>query len=162
MKKVYTKKGDAGLTKDYAGNALAKDDLVIVINGKIDTFQSALDMSILLLPAHSEFLNKVQKKMWQIAGEVANCPGDCLIDPVTSKDLEELELYVDSIGEPPNKFVRFNTQESIWCNEARVRCRELERELVKLLRDGKLRSEIFKYVNRLSSLFFMLGYKFSK
>ena len=163
MKKVYTTNGDEGFTKDYAGNKVPKDDLMINVNGKVDSFQSALDMAILLADEkHKGFLNKVQKKMWQISGEVANCPGDCLIDPVTTADLIELESYVDAIGEPPNKFVRFNTQESIWFNECRVRCRELERELVKLLRDEKLRSENYKYVNRLSSLFFMLGYNLSK
>ena len=160
MKKVYTTKGDDGFTTDYAGNSLSKDDLIIVANGKIDSFQSALDMVLLLISnEHKDFLNKVQKKMWQIAGEIANCPGDCLIDPITLQDLGNLEEYIDTLGEPPNKFVRFNTQESIWCNECRVRCRELETYLVKLFRDGKLRPEIFQYVNRLSSLFFMLGYK---
>ncbi len=163
MGKVYTAKGDDGTTADYAGNRVSKDDLMIEVNGKVDSFQSALDMAILLADEkHKTFLNLVQKKMWQISGEVANCPGDCLIDPVTAADLAELETYVDNLGEPPNKFVRFNTQESIWFNECRVRCRELETLLVKMLKDGKLRAENYRYVNRLSSLFFMLGYKSSK
>jgi len=163
MKKVYTAKGDDGTTADYAGNKVSKDDLIIVTNGKIDCFQSALDMALLLVnEEYKDFLNKVQGKMWQIAGEVANCPGECLIDPVTSQDLEDLEKYIDILGEPPKKFVRFNTQESIWFNECRVRCRELETCLVKLFKDDKLRHEIYRYVNRLSSLFFMLGYKYSK
>ena len=162
-KKIYTKNGDVGLTKDYAGNPLAKDDLVIVVNGKIDSFQSALDMSIFLCKDERQrlFLKEVQKKMWQVAGEVANCPGDCLLWPVLNKDLKELEEFIDSFGEPPNKFVRFENEKAIWFNECRVRCRELETLLVKLMRDGKLRLEVYKYVNRLSSLFFMMGYKSS-
>ena len=163
-KKVYTRNGDLGMTKDFAGNELAKDDLVIVANGKIDSLQSALDMSIFLCEdeEHKVFLKEVQKKMWQVAGEIANCPGDCLLWPVVDKDLEELENFIDSLGEPPNKFVRFTNQKSIWFNECRVRCRELEREIVNLLRGGKLRNEVYKYINRLSSLFFMLGYRSSK
>lgn len=161
MAKVYTTNGDAGLTKDYAGNLLAKDDIVILANGKIDFLQSAIDMSMLLDVEHAPFLQEVQRKLWQASGEVANCPGECIISPITSDDLDKLEKYIDSLGEPPNKFVRFTNEKSIWFNECRVRCRELETFLVKLLREGKLRPEIYKYVNRLSSLFFMLGYRSS-
>ncbi len=159
--KVYTSKGDFGITRDYAGNELPKDDLLILTNGKIDFLQSAIDMSMLLSVEHSQFLQEVQKKLWQASGEVANCPGECIISPITDLDLTKLEEYIDSIGEPPNKFVRFTNERSIWFNECRVRCRELETYLVKLLREGKIRPEIYRYVNRLSSLFFMLGYKSS-
>lgn len=159
MAKVYTTKGDAGVTRDYAGNELSKDDIVILTNGKIDFLQSALDMVLLLDASHSEFLRIVQQKLWQASGEIANCPGECLNSPITNDDLINLEKYVDSLGEPPNKFVRFTNEKSIWFNECRVRCRELETYLVKLLREGKLRSEVYRYINRLSSLFFMLGYK---
>ena len=161
--KVYTANGDSGFTKDFSGQRLLKDDIRIIVNGKIDSLQSALDMSLLLdSGAHKEILQKVQQKLWQTAGEVANCPGECLNAPVTADDLAHLENYIDSLGEPPKKFVRFTNDKSVWFNECRVRCRELETLLVKLLRDGSLRSEIYKYINRLSSLFFMLGYKSSE
>ena len=61
----------------------------------------------------------------------------------------------------PKKFVRFTTQTAIWFNECRVRCRELETLIVKMFREGKIRPDVYKYINRLSSLFFMLGYKSS-
>ena len=74
--KAYTTKGDEGITMDFSGNKLLKDDLRILANGKLDSFQSALDMGILLVDEkHKDFLNNVQKKMWQIAGEIANCSG---------------------------------------------------------------------------------------
>jgi cob(I)alamin adenosyltransferase len=159
MKRVYTSNGDKGFTRDYGGREIPKDDLIILINGKIDSLQSALDMAMFLDGEHSEFLKIVQQKLWQASGEVANCSGDCLNAPITDEDLKNLEAYIDSLGESPNKFVRFTDEKSIWFNECRVRCRELETFLVKLFREGKLRSEVYRYVNRLSSLFFMMGYK---
>ena len=157
--KAYTSSGDEGFTKDFSGKVILKDELIILANGKIDSLQSAIDMVLFLDDGnHKDALNLVQKKLWQAAGEIANYPGDCLNAPITIKDLASLENYVDSLGEPPKKFVRFTNERSIWLNECRVRCRELETLLVKLLRDGGLRSEIYKYVNRLSSLFFMMGY----
>ena len=158
MAKVYTSNGDEGMTKDFSGKTYAKDDLIILVNGKIDSLQSALDMSLFLDSKHTDFLRVVQQKLWQACGEIANCPGECLNAPIAEMDLKKLEEYTDSLGEPPNKFVRFTSEKSIWFNECRVRCRELETYLVKLLRQGQLRSEVYKYINRLSSLFFMLGY----
>lgn len=157
--KVYTTLGDSGFTKDFSGKSVLKDSTLILANGKIDSLQSALDMSLILSDeAHKEFLTIVQQKLWQAAGEIANCPGECINAPITLQDLKELESYIDSLGEPPNKFVRFTNEKAVWFNECRIRCRELETNIVKLLRDTSLRPEIYKYINRLSSLFFMLGY----
>ena len=159
MPKVYTTNGDEGFTRDFSGRSILKNNEIILSNGKIDSLQSAIDMSLILSDKkHVSILNKVQQKLWQAAGEIANCPGECINSPITSQDLEELEIYIDSLGEPPNKFVRFTNEKSIWFNECRVRCRELETLLVSLLQNKALRPEIFKYINRLSSLFFMLGY----
>ena len=161
--KVYTATGDSGFTADFSGQRIPKDDIRILINGKIDSLQSAIDMVLFLDGgAHREILSKVQQKLWQTSGEIANCPGDCLNAPITPEDLVNLEKYIDSLGEPPRKFVRFTNEKSIWFNECRVRCRELETFLVKLLREDGLRSDVYKYINRLSSLFFMLGYSFSE
>lgn len=157
--KLYTTKGDGGVTKDYSGLELAKDSLIIVINGKIDSLQSAIDMALFLEVEYSDFLKIIQQKLWQASGEIANCPGDCLNAPITELDLKTLEEYIDSLGEPPNKFVRFTNPKSISFNECRVRCRELETFLVKGLRENTIRPEIYKYINRLSSLFFMMAYK---
>ena len=158
-RKVYTALGDFGFTSDFSGKSILKNSNIIVVNGKIDSLQSVIDMSLLIDSGkHKEILQNVQLKLWQTAGEIANCSKDCLNAPITEDDLKNLELYIDTLGEPPNKFVRFNTQQSIGFNECRIKCRELETLLVKLLRDKNLRPEIFKYINRLSSLFFMLGY----
>jgi len=161
MGKVYTSAGDGGFTKDFSGKVFAKDDLMIIVNGKIDSLQSALDMALFLDNGHKAFLERVQQKLWQACGEIANCPGDCLNAPITDFDLKELEEYIDSLGESPKKFVRFTNPSSIWLNECRIRCRELETSLVKMFRENKLRPEVYRYINRLSSLFFMLGYKSS-
>ena len=158
MDKVYTKKGDEGFTQDFGGNRIRKDDSLIRISGKIDFLQSALDRSILQSPENSEILFWIQKKLWQIAGELFNCPGDCLIDPIVEKDILQIENFTDQFGEPPKKFVRFDNEKSICFNECRVRCRELESYLSTLLHEGKLRKEIYQFINRLSSLFFMLAY----
>jgi len=81
---------------------------------------------------------------------------------VAEEDLRALEGVTDSLGEPPKKFIRFNTLKAIQYNECRIRCRELETLMAGPLRKKKLRPIVFRYVNRLSSLFFMLAYKETK
>jgi cob(I)alamin adenosyltransferase len=163
MAKVYTKKGDEGTTADYSGQRILKDDVVIIVMGKIDALQSSIDAAILEGGAkHKPFLEWVQRKLWQTAGEISCADEKCVIDPITDGDLEKLEAYIDALGEPPKRFIRFNTKRSIAYNEARIRCRDLETSLVKLLRDKKVRPAAYAWLNRLSSLFFMLSYTTSK
>ncbi|MBI4918722.1 ATP:cob(I)alamin adenosyltransferase [archaeon] len=160
MKKVYTKKGDKGTTCDMAGKTLPKDDIRIVLFGKIDSLQASIDLANLYSKGkYRKTLEFIEKKLWQTSGEIARCDKKCLTDEITEKDIEALEKFIDSLGEPPQKFVRFKTQKSISLNECRVRCRELETYLVKLLQKKQLRPEIFKFINRLSSAFFMMSYK---
>ncbi|MDP3640107.1 MAG: ATP:cob(I)alamin adenosyltransferase [Nanoarchaeota archaeon] len=158
--KAYTKRGDLGYTHDYSGKKIPKDNMRIVCWGKVDELQAAVDGAILQARGKNrQMLEEVQTKLWQISGEIACSPPECVNDPVTEADLKMMERFIDTMGEPPQKFIRFTNTEAIVLNESRVRCRNLERNLVKLLRNKTLRPVIFKYVNRLSSLFFMLAYE---
>ena len=158
--KAYTKKGDKGYTHDLSGKKIAKDNIQIECWGKVDELQAAVDLAILQEKGKKmEMLEFVQRKLWQTSGEIACSPPECVVDPVTEEDLADLEKFIDSLGRPPHKFVRFNTKEAIALNECRVRCRSLERSLVKMLRKREVRPVVYKYINRLSSLFFMLAYK---
>jgi cob(I)alamin adenosyltransferase len=163
MKKVYTKRGDGGTTADYSGRCIPKDDTVIIVCGKIDALQSAIDLAIFEGGIkHKPFLKWAQRKLWQTAGEISCADEKCVIDPIAEGDLEKLEEYIDSLGEPPHAFIRFNTKKSITYNEARIRCRDLETSLVILLREKRVRPIAYAWLNRLSSLFFMLSYTTSK
>ncbi len=161
--KAYTKKGDKGYTKDYAGRKHRKDNLIIVVGGKIDALQSAIDAAMLHARGRDRhMLDEIQRKLWQTAAEISKCDKKCLIAPVTERDLKELENFIDKLGRPPTKFVRFITRQAIVYNECRVRARELETFAVKLLAKKQLRRIAYDYLNRLSSAFFMLAYKSTK
>lgn len=160
MRKAYTKVGDRGWTRDFSGKKLSKDDPKIVIGGKMDSLQSAIDLALLGAKGRTKkVLEEARKKLWQSAGELSCSDRKCVPWPVTETDLTALEGFIDSLGEPPKRFLRFGTLQAIRYDECRIRCRELETFLVKPLRAKKLRPSVFRYVNRLSSLFFMLAYK---
>jgi len=147
MKKAYSKNGDTGFTRGLSGRRLAKDDARIVAAGKIDALQSAMDLALLDAkgPARA-MLREVQDKLWQEIGP---------------RDLRRIEDFIDLLGEPPKGFLRFDRPLAAAYNECRVRCRDLESACTGLLRAKKMRPAAYAYLNRLSSLFFMLAYRAS-
>ena len=148
MRKAYSKKGDEGFTRDRSGRRLAKDDARIAASGKIDALQSAIDLALLDAKGPTKaMLREVQSRLWREVGQ---------------RDLERLEDFIDLLGEPPKKFVRFDRPRAIAYNECRVRCRDLESACTRLLRSGKMRPAVYAYLNRLSSLFFMLACRESR
>lgn len=156
MAKVYTKTGDSGTTRLNYGE-VSKDSAVIRAVGAFDELQSALDMVRLYCPKeHHEFICKVQDKLRMLAGIVVDAPAE----NVTKEEIKEFEDFVDKYAHNvPNKFIRFNKQSSVYMNEARVRVRTLERTLVPLRHAGKVSSDVYVYVNRLSDVLFVLCYK---
>lgn len=161
MTKAYTKIGDLGYTSGFSGDKIPKDSVVMIAEGKLDSLQAALDLAIVEEKdvKNKEFLENVQKKLWQFGGQIISAPKKHVVDPVNSQSLKELEEFIDSFGEPPKEFVRFRTKEAMILNECRVRCRDLEVSLVGLLREKKIDGEVYVYINRLSSLFFMMAFK---
>jgi len=163
MKKAYSKKGDKRCTCNFSGKSIAKDHISLVSIGKIDALQAAIDITSLRASGKDKkIIDSIQKKLWQTAGELSSTSKGHITDPIKEKDVENLETFIDSLGKPPEKFIRFNTVASIVLNECRIRCRDLEIHLVKLLKNKKIRPVVYKYINRLSSLFFMLAYRETK
>ena len=160
MPKAYTQKGDSGYTRDCSGKRRRKDDPVIQVCGQIDALQSGIDAAMLGARGRQRpLLQDIQRKLWQAAAEVSKCDKKCLIAPVTDRDVHDIERHIDGLGRPPTHFVRFTTLSAIRSNECRVRPRALERLLVPMLKARKIRPAVYHYINRLSSLFFMLAYK---
>lgn len=163
--KIYTKTGDKGETITYGDLKIPKDSWVVDINGDIDALQASLDLARFHIKDEKlkNIIDCINLKLWQLGGEISlGGIGKNITNPILEEDSNILEDYIHSLGETPNHFVRFNKIESIHLNEARIRCRILERNLTPLLRNSMIREEIYKYINRLSDLLFMMSYKIEK
>jgi ATP:cob(I)alamin adenosyltransferase len=160
MRKAYTKAGDAGFTQDLSGRRLSKDHPRIVLGGRFDALQSSVDFALLTAKGPVKAaLHEIQRKLWQTAGELSGACASCVPWPVSKEDVAALEGFMRSLGAPPAKFVRFDRPRAVAYNECRVRCRDLESACTELLRAKKMRPVVYAYLNRLSSLFFMLAYR---
>lgn len=157
--KIYTKVGDFGETVTYGNLRVPKDSYIIDINGYIDSLQASLDFCWLYNKEFRNIIEKINIKLWQLGGEVSlGSIGKEIKDPIINDDIKELESYIDKFISP-NNFIRFTKIKSVYLNEARIRCRVLERELTQVLRANLIREDIYKYINRLSDLLFVMAYK---
>lgn len=156
--KIYTKVGDRGNTHTYSGQKVPKDHDIVEVMGCIDSLLSSLDACILKAKEHEEELEEIQRILWQTAGELSlKDQGKNVKKIVEEKDIAYLEDYIDTNNPEISHFVRFRTEAGVRLNEARVRCRRLERRLVTLLKNNDVRDIVFKYINRLSDFLYVLS-----
>lgn len=155
MGKIYTKKGDEGMTKNFKGEEFSKSDTYTCVVGEIDELQSSIQFCKILNKGDQKLygqLERIYLDLWRLAGEIAKySEGD--IDRLR---VEQLERNIDDYCRaPPEKFEQFRKMNACWLNEARVRARRLERTLVKFDFEERLENrKILAYVNRLSDYFF--------
>jgi len=156
---IFTGTGDFGCTMIRDGS-VSKSSHVIEAIGSLDELQSALDLARLHSPKNSVYLiENIQDKLRFLAGEVAGYITD-ENKLITKDDIVAMETVIEEIGDViPKKFMRFSHPVSVYLNEARVRTRNLERKMVVLLNKNQIRESVYKYINRLSDLFFVLSYK---
>ncbi len=160
--KIYTKVGDGGFTATLAGEMLKKNHPVVVANGKLDSLQASLDFARYVAEREGKTvvageIDFIQDRLRQAGGEIsAGKTGGAVKNPVVEGDAEKLEKLIDAISEGKEfkRFVRFRTHAGMAFNEARVRCREAEIALVPLLESGRIRRELFKFVNRLGDFLY--------
>ena len=158
--KIYTKTGDKGTTSKYDGTRVPKDDSLIVAVSKVDSVLASLDTAIVSVSDKEivSLLEQIQSKLWQTAGEISlGGTGKKVKDIITQEDVEFLEKSIDKYYDETKTFIRFRTEPAVRLNEARIRTRELEVALTAFYRDGKLREEVYIYLNRLSDLLFALS-----
>lgn len=165
MNETYTRLGDEGMTTTLCGHCVPKDSTICDICGEIDWLQAKLDRLVLMMsernqPDYMYQLNYIHFKLGQISAEMSNAKLDEKIKFfVSSKDTDNLEAWITKMNIVVKGFQRFNKPLSIETNEIRVATRKFERTLTKYLREQQIRKDVYQYINRLSSYFFILSVK---
>jgi len=157
--KIYTKKGDSGTTSSFSGRTYRKDDTLIELNGLIDeTIVSiSLAKTVLVNKQQQKQFNKIIEAMYLLGAEVSNGKTTGLTKYIDKGFVTKLEDEIDSFDYKINGFMYFSTKEALYCEEARVKVRKLERFATKLLRHEQLRETIYAYLNRLSDYLFVVS-----
>jgi cob(I)alamin adenosyltransferase len=159
LSKIYTKTGDDGSTGLGDGTRVAKDSARVAAYGTVDELNSAIGvvLAVELPDAVRDCLVAVQHQLFDLGGELC-IPGHAAI---FEADIERLENRLDAFNadlEPLKEFILPGGGiAAAHCHLARTIARRAERETVTLARQGPVRPEAVRYLNRLSDLLFVLA-----
>jgi cob(I)alamin adenosyltransferase len=162
--RLFTGKGDAGST-DLLGERVGKDDPRIGLIGALDETTSFIGFARALsgLERSNEWAIEVQRDLYQIMAELAfvdELRPDAYV--LKAERVDRLEALTDQLSaeiELPRQFILpGETPAGGSFDVARTVARRAERDAVALIASGhELNPEIVRYLNRLSSLLFMLA-----
>ncbi|MGH2559186.1 MAG: cob(I)yrinic acid a,c-diamide adenosyltransferase [Thermomicrobiales bacterium] len=162
--RLYTGKGDQGST-DLLGERVGKDDPRIGLIGSLDeaTSQIGLGRAVATSVRTKEWLTEVQRDLYRIMAELAFSVD---IRPeqyvLLAERVTRLEVLTDQLSAevplPPHFILPGDTLPGAALDVARTVVRRAEREAVSLAQAGVVTNpEVLRYLNRLSSLLFMLA-----
>jgi cob(I)alamin adenosyltransferase len=164
--KIYTRKGDDGMTGLLYGGRVAKDSPGPTAYGSVDEAQAAIGVAraeVLAAPDESpgelaDILVGLERDLWVLMAELATDPShhDRLTDGqsrVTAAMVTALEQLIDELSasfEPPTEFVvPGQSKVAAQLDVARTVVRRAERDAIAVAVPG---SHAVAYLNRLSDL----------
>lgn len=158
--KIYTKRGDAGLT-DLLSKRIDKTHLRIDVNGSFDEAMAQIIMlkHFISQPELKQDMNRIHQILFDICYEIAL---DDQAKTITkSEDVKWIEDSIDTLDQSLEKLTKFilldKNQASSWANMVRVTIRRAERRLIELSKQDQINPHTLEVVNRLSDYFFTLG-----
>lgn len=164
-RKLYTRSGDEGYTGLLGPDRVPKYDPRIAASGDVDEASAALGLAR-SMAASAEVravLLETQRDLYHLMAEVAAAPAAAdqfrYIDPNCVARLEARTEAFSATLPPLTEFVvPGDSLAGAALHLARTVVRRAERQVARLLHDGALTNpELLRYLNRLSSLCFVLA-----
>jgi cob(I)alamin adenosyltransferase len=164
MTRFYTKTGDDGYTSLLGEGRVSKYDLRVETVGSIDEANAAIALARVLSqsPQTASILIDVHKDLYHFMAEVAATPLNALrFREIDTERVIWLEMQIDEISTKviiPDEFIiPGDSKAGAAMDLARTVVRRAERQIARLLHLKKLKNqELLRYLNRLSSLCFVL------
>ena len=159
----FTGKGDSGNTYLLNGNEVAKDNLTLDLIGTIDEVNAHIGLAISLIeqPEIKKDLWMIQTTLSKVMGVIARPSKSAINEFDIGKSTKWLEDKIDFYGrelDNPRSFTfPGKTTTGAALDICRAVIRKMERRAVGFLRENpKIEKNILAYMNRLSSLFYIL------
>lgn len=164
--KIYTRKGDTGMTSLLGGTRVAKHHLRIEAYGTVDELNSYLGLvrDSAGLPEVDDVIVGIQERLFTIGSHLALDPGHAgkmKLPSIGEEDIVFLEQQMDAMDEvlPEMKnFVLPGGHIAVsHCHVARCISRRAERCMTALNEHEPLEPILLQYLNRLSDYLFVLS-----
>ena len=161
---VYTRKGDDGTTGLLGEDRVSKDHPRIEALGALDEASAALGLAraSCQAPQTPPILREVQRDVYKLMAEVAATPENAdKFKSINAARVEWIEEHIDelqAIVDMPKEFILpGDTSSGAALSLARAIVRRAERRVTELFTLNELgNTEMLRYLNRLSSLCFVL------
>jgi cob(I)alamin adenosyltransferase len=164
--KIYTKTGDGGETGLFGGARVSKASLRVEAYGEVDELNSAIGWARVSVTdqALQSLLDQIQTDLFEVGAELGSTEESKKKGPmplIKEARVQALERAIDEYEQGPPALTTFvlpgGSEAAARFHLARCVCRRAERSLVALGERETLRGELFRYVNRLSDLLFVLA-----
>lgn len=165
--KVYTKKGDKGMTQLAGGQQVSKTSARIEAYGGIDELNSALGSAAeslrdqIALAHLRERILRIQNELFNLGAQLAVLPEDRRKDTpmILKENIRKLETEIDEMNENLPHLTSFilpgGGEISARLHLARTICRRAERNTLRLSESEPLDGTEIPYLNRLSDWLFV-------
>jgi cob(I)alamin adenosyltransferase len=161
--KAYSGTGDKGETSLYGGTRVEKANPRVEAYGAIDELNSQIGVARAQVKSKKldRILKSVQRDLWILAGDLASELVSANVPRITKEQLDRLEGVTDELNSGLPQLRRFilpgGSVSGAELHVARAVCRRAERRIVALSKIESINPEILPYINRLSSLLFVLA-----
>jgi len=161
--KAYSGTGDKGETSLYGGIRVEKADPKVEAYGAVDELNSQLGVARAHVKSKKldQILKSVQRDLWILGGDLASELVSANVPRITKEQLDRLESVTDELNSSLPQLRRFilpgGSVPGAELHVARAVCRRAERRIVALSKVESINPEILPYINRLSSLLFVLA-----
>jgi cob(I)alamin adenosyltransferase len=164
LNKIYTRTGDAGVTRLASGAPVSKASLRVTAYGEIDETNAALGVARLSTAGDTvldPILARIQNDLFDLGADLATPPAKDEANKLRILDSQvaRLEAEIDALNAdlaPLESFVLpGGSPAAAALHVARTVCRRAERACVELAGCEEVSAPALKYVNRLSDLLFV-------
>ena len=166
--KVYTRRGDEGMTSLVGGQRVSKASLRLEAYGTVDELSAHLGLLAAMLPdgGNKDMILRIQNNLFNVCTNLATDQDQTPLYPsayLPKGETECLEQQVDemmrSFPEKQGFILPGGTREAAQAHVCRTVCRRAERRIVELAATAKVSPEVLQYINRLSDYLFVLSKK---
>ncbi len=166
--KVYTRRGDEGMTSLVGGQRVSKASARLESYGTVDELSAHLGLLAAMLPEgeDKDKIQRIQNDLFNVCTNLATEQETTPLYPsayLPEGEIEWLEHEVDAVmamlPEKQGFVLPGGTREAAQAHVCRTVCRRAERRIVELSAASKVSSEVLQFVNRLSDYLFVLSKK---
>lgn len=166
--KVYTRRGDKGLTSLVGGQRVSKASTRLEAYGTVDELSAHLGLLAVMLPEGHEhdMIETIQNNLFNVCTNLATdqeqndlYPSAYLPGGAISQLEQEIDAVMGELPECHGFILSGGTREAAQCHVCRTVCRRAERRIVALSEESVVSPEVQQYVNRLSDYLFVLAKK---